>query len=67
MSLLWLVPPVILLIGVLPVLVLSGRAAEEAEQVRDEVARLRGLRPVLAEVRSGASEARAAALGLRRR
>lgn len=67
MDLVWLVPVVVLVIGIVPVLAVAGRIATELHAVRVDADRWTDLRPALVEVRDEAELLRRHAAALRRR
>ena len=67
MSLLWLLPAVITLVGLIPIIIAVREATEEAEQTMRELGRFRGLRPAFVELRSELDAVRTAARDLGRK
>lgn len=67
MSLVWVVPVVVLLVGLIPVLAAASRVATELRSLRDDVDRWRLLQPALVETRDDAALLRAQLEALRDR
>ena len=67
MDLVWLVPVVVLVIGIVPVLVVAGRIATELHAVRVDADRWRDHRLALVEARDEAELLRRRAAALRHR
>lgn len=59
MSLVWVVPVAVLLVGLVPVLAVAARVAAELRALRDDVDRWRLLQPALVETRDEAAQLRA--------
>ncbi|GAC1312751.1 MAG: hypothetical protein NVSMB12_03320 [Acidimicrobiales bacterium] len=58
MSLIWIAPAVLALVGTVVLAAVARRAAEEAAGLRQAVARFGELRPALLEVREGSDALR---------
>jgi cytochrome c-type biogenesis protein CcmH/NrfF len=67
MSLLWLAPVVVAVVGALAVMTVVQRASREARGWRGDVERLSALRPALVELRKSAAEVQRNARALRDR
>ncbi len=67
MSVAWVVPAGVTLVGLTVVVALARRVADEAVGLRRDLTRLGSLRPALVEVRKSTAETDAAARRLRSR